>query len=122
MALLDGGVKFDDFCLKALVESIDLDGLGGLKQLTQTERKALETAIVALYRGDAEHAVLDKEIFYKISHPSNYQRSIMTLFLRGVAKIFNKNYIDAASLSDFIHTKNAEYHYRKNLETLEKVK
>lgn len=89
-----------------LLDDINNHQMGGLKQLTQAERKTLKTSIEKFAQNESDSIVLDDTIKNKITHPNNYQRNSFFSFFKGIARRLFTSYLGADSLAQTIQ-KNA---------------
>lgn len=76
--------------------------LKGFKQLSQSERKIFKNAIEELVN-QKKCVPINKNIINKISQPNSYQRNFFQSIIKGIVKRIFSGYIDASSLSKFIH-------------------
>lgn len=97
----------DSGIIKQIVEQASNGQVNGLKQLSQTERKAVKCALENLVNNKNPSIELTDKIASKISKPESYHRNPIRSFLKGIARRIFKSYIDTTSLVNFITNNSA---------------
>ena len=99
---VNNSYNLDRDSLITVRSNISNQQIGGLKELTQAQRRILKLAVLIL-NNEGSGLTISKETGLKIIEPSNYEKSLCATINKSVHKIFNKDYIDFNELSDLVN-------------------
>lgn len=108
MILFNGGFVNNSYDLNrsSLIlvrQNINNNQIGGLKKLTQEQRRILRLAVLVI-NADSPGLTISKETRQKIITPTAYEKKITDTIRKSVSKIFNDKYIDFNELSELVGT------------------